>query len=98
MRQCICKAYGLAGEEKTDAFDSETGELFLTHEIGLEGRVDLPPEATNVAKLVGYQKLALMMIGGMVVPIGKKKRRWTWTEVKTYVYEIRSELSLDYLV
>ena len=94
FRQSLCKAFGLHGEERSDVFDKAGGEEFLAREIGLEQGSNLPPVATEVVELVGYQKFALMMIGGMVAPLGKKKRSWSWDEVRSYVFELRAELCL----
>jgi len=89
MRTSICKAFGLEGQTKTDAYTKEEGERFLANELGVP---QLPLEGATVAKLVGYQKLAMIMIGTMIVPISRKKRKYTWEEVIAYVQGVRNTI------
>ena len=95
MRKSISKAYGVDGEDVEDAFSQEDGEEFLAQEIGFMKAEELEEDGKEVAKLVGYQKLALMMVGGMFAPISSKKKRYTWAEIKSYVLAIRGEVGLN---
>jgi len=94
LRKSISKGFGLGGEEVEDAFSKEDGEEFLAQEIGFMKAEELEDEGKEVAELVGYQKLALMMIGGMFAPISSKKKKYTWAEIKAHVMEIRAEVGL----
>lgn len=44
--------------------------------------------------LLGYQRLALQMIGAFNSPISKKKLPMTWDEITSLINEIREELGL----
>jgi small GTP-binding protein len=76
-----------------DVYTQEEGETFLANEIG-EEVASLPPIALEVAGLVGYQRLALQMVGALKAPISKKKTPMDWDEIKALVVGIRSELGL----
>ncbi len=93
FRQCLSVAFGLQGENKSDIFDRETGEEFLAQEIGLDAQ--LPLIGKEVAKLVNYHKVTLMMIGGMIAPSGRKKKVWTWDEVLNFVQEMRCDVGIQ---
>jgi len=55
---------------------------------------ELEPIAKEVAAMVGYQKLALQMVGNMKCPISRKKRPWEWSSIKAHIVELRRELGL----
>mmetsp|Transcript_9480 Transcript_9480/g.19824 ORF Transcript_9480/g.19824 Transcript_9480/m.19824 type:complete len:257 (+) Transcript_9480:106-876(+) len=93
FRQCLTEAFGLKGEEKSGVFERESGEEFLAEELGVEGQ--LPLVGKDVAKLVNYHKVALMMIGGMIAPSRKKKHCWTWDEVRNFVQEMRCDVGIQ---
>lgn len=94
FKQSICKAFGLQGESQAEVLDRESGNEYLAQEIGLEHGSDLPTIGLDVAKLVGYHKFALMMVGGMIAPARKTKHHWSWEEVADFVRATRSELGL----
>ena len=73
-------------------FDKQKGEDFLCTEIGLSV---LPPEGSEIAQLLGFDKFALIVIGDMISPTKKEKRKWSWKETIQYVMEIHSELIRD---
>ena len=50
--------------------------------------------AIEIIGLVGYQRLAMQIIGALKSPINKKKVPMTWIEIKALVIELRSELGL----
>lgn len=78
-------------KEPEDVFSVEDGETFLAAEIGVD---KLPPIGVEVAAMIGYQKLALQMVGAFICPISKKKKARSWEEVKQLVSELRLELGL----
>jgi signal recognition particle receptor subunit beta len=78
-------------KEPEDVFSVEDGETFLAAEIGVD---KLPPIGVDVAAMIGYQKLALQMVGAFICPISKKKKAMSWDECKALVVELRSELGL----
>jgi len=53
---------------------------------------ELEEDGREIVTMVGYQKLALMMCGGMFAPISSKKRKYTWQEIKEYVEGIKAEI------
>lgn len=73
-----------------DIFTKAEGLTFLASEIGVE--LDLP--GMEVASLVGYQRLALQMVGALKAPISKKKVPMSWGEIRVLIAEIRKELGL----
>jgi ADP-ribosylation factor-like protein 13B len=76
-----------------DLWGEVDGIKFLAGEIGVE--VDnMDTIACEVAGLIGYQRLALQMIGAMNVPINKKKVPMSWPEIKRLVLELRAELGI----
>lgn len=77
-----------------DVFTKDEGESFLASEIG-EERDNLPPIALEITELIGYQRLALQMIGALKAPITKKKQPMTWEEIRALVIELRKELGLS---
>jgi len=79
--------------EPEDVFTEEEGLEFIASEIGLTPNT-LPDLAKEVALLTGYQRLALQIIGGLKVPVSKKKEPLEWKEILDMVQSIRSELEL----
>jgi small GTP-binding protein len=77
-----------------DTFDEEAGLQFLASEVGLAHETDLPTIACNIAAKVGYQKLALQMIGALHAPISKKKQSMSWEDINILIDSLRSELGL----
>lgn len=76
-----------------DVFTKEEGEQFLAGEIGEEVAA-LSPIALQIAACVGYQRLALQIVGALKVPISKKKEPMNWDDILSLVLELRSELGL----
>lgn len=77
-----------------DVFSEDEGLTFLAGELGIDV-VDLPETARQVAALVGYQRLALQMIGALNVPISKKKTPMKWEDILVLIADLRSELGLS---
>jgi len=73
-----------------EVFSIEDGLQFLTGEVGEE----LDAVAAEVAGLVGYQRLALQMIGAMRAPVSKKKEPMTWEGIRSYVWALRTDIGL----
>ncbi len=95
LKDSICKAFGVNGEEAgQDVFDVDGGEEFLAQEIGFMTKDELEQEGKDIAKLVGYQKLAMRLVAGKFAPWKKGERKWTWGEIKEYVLEIKAEVGL----
>ena len=76
-----------------DLFTREEGLTFLASELGEEVAA-MPPTALEIASMVGYQRLALQIVGSLKVPISKKKDPMSWEEIHALVVEIRNELGL----
>ena len=76
-----------------DSFTQEEGLSFLGAELGEEVSA-LPSTALEIASMVGYQRLALQIVGSLKVPISKKKDPMEWTEIHSLIVEIREELGL----
>jgi len=76
-----------------DVYDPEEGLKFLADEIG-QPVESLPQDARSTAEFVGYQRLALQMIGALNCPISKKKTLMSWEEIKHMIVELREELGL----
>jgi small GTP-binding protein len=93
MKKSLCKAFGKGGEAQEDVFSKEDGEEFLAQETGFMKAEELDAEGCEVAAMVNYQKLALMMVGGMKAPISSKKKKWTWPEIKAYVEGVLAEIT-----
>lgn len=83
--------FGDGALDDPDFLGKEAGEEFLCNEVGLEHSSELCEEGKQCASLVGYQKLALMMIGNMVTPISKSSKKWSWFQVIDYIEAIRTE-------
>ena len=79
--------------EPENVFSEEDGLIYLASEIG-EDVAGLSDMAKQVAEFVGYQKLALTIIGGLKVPVSKKKVPMEWPEIHTLVSELRNELGV----
>jgi Arf/Sar family protein len=79
--------------DKNNIFDVHEGVGFLVGEIGEE----LNEIGHKVAAMVGYQRLALQIVGALKAPISKKKTPMTWDEIYTLVSELRDELGLPKL-
>jgi len=77
-----------------DVYDEVEGLKFLADEIG-QPVDDLPTDAKATAQLVGFQRLALQMIGALNSPISKKKTPMSWEEIKHMIVELRGELGLS---
>jgi len=80
-------------ETNRDVLGQDLGETFLAEEMGLKG-ANLTDEAKIVAKLVGYQKQALMIVANLANPISKKKWPKNWREIYDYLTEIRNEIGI----
>lgn len=80
-------------EEPANIFSEEEGLTYLASEIGedVPGLSDL---AKQVGALVGYQKLALTIIGGLKAPVSKKKVPMTWPQIHEMVVDLRKELCI----
>lgn len=79
--------------EPENVFSEEDGLVYLASEIGedVEGLSDM---AKQVAACVGYQKLALTIVGGLKTPVSKKKTPMEWPEIHKLVSELRNELGV----
>jgi small GTP-binding protein len=87
------KPADLEPASKEEIYDPEVGIKFLADEIGASME-SLSPEAIQIAELIGYQRLALQIIGALFSPINKKKVPMSWPEIKDMVVELRGELGL----
>lgn len=76
-----------------DSFTVDEGVTFLAAEIG-EDAAGLPSVALDLARMVGYQRLALQIIGALKAPIKKSKDPMKWDEIYALVVELRTELGL----
>jgi len=76
-----------------DQFTEEEGLNFLSSELGEEVAA-MPQEALEISAMVGYQRLALQIVGSLKVPISKKKEPMSWLEIHDLIVEIREELGL----
>nr|QXF29025.1 Arl13 [Vischeria sp. CAUP Q 202] len=81
-------------QDKEECFSNKEGLEFLAAELGEEVGA-LESVAMAVAEAVGYQKLALQMVGAMRCPISKKKVPLQWDEIATVISDIRRELGLS---
>ena len=94
LKNSILKAFSKNSDECKDILQKEVAEEFLAHEIGLSGPILLPPQARQICALVGFQRLALMIIGGKINPKSGQKP-WSWEDVFLYVQSIRAELKME---
>ena len=81
-------------EKDQDLFTEEEALPFLSAEINA---TELDEGGRRVAMLVGYQRLALQIVGGMYAPINKHKAALSWAEIEGIVLEIRAQLGLPAL-
>ena len=58
------------------------------------GAAALPEAARELVRLVGRQKVAMKMMGGMFTPIKKDVAKKDWPEIKAYVLERRAEVGI----
>ena len=77
-----------------EIFSAEEGLAFLATEIGTAPG-ELGAEVNDLCAAVGYQCLALSLIGGLFCPVSKKKTPMSWAEIGTLVEGIRAELQLS---
>jgi hypothetical protein len=82
-------------QDARNLFSEEEGLTFLASEIEEELQA-LEPIAKEIAALVGYQKLALTIIGGLKVPVSKKKEPMGWAAILDLVSDIRRELGIQH--
>jgi len=94
LKQLIERAFGLGPEgEKTEVLEEQEGYKYLADEIS--STVDqLEEKAKEACRLVGFQRLAVQMIGEMKVPVSKKKTPWTLDEILAHIRELREELKI----
>jgi GTPase SAR1 family protein len=85
---------GVEKSSTEEIYDEAEGIKFLADEIG-QAPETLPEEAIHTAQLIGYQRLALQMIGALNCPISKKKTPMSWEEIKHMIVELREELGLS---
>lgn len=88
----IIHADNIESDER-NILTEEDGLQFLAGEIGDENE-KLPPIAQEIAALVGYQKIALALIGGYKAPVSKKKIPLEWIAIREMIIELRSELGI----
>jgi hypothetical protein len=50
--------------------------------------------AIEIIGLVGYQRLAMQIIGGLQCPVNKAKVPLSWLEILALIVELRLELGL----
>jgi ADP-ribosylation factor-like protein 13B len=79
--------------EPSNVFSKQDGLEYMASEIG-EDVPGLSDIARKVAAGVGYQKLALLIIGGLKAPVSKKKTPMDWDEIYALVESLRRELGL----
>jgi hypothetical protein len=58
---------------------------------------DLDPAAVEIVAMVGYQRLAMQIVGALKAPINKKKVAMEWHEIRAMIVELRLELGLPEL-
>jgi ADP-ribosylation factor-like protein 13B len=79
--------------DPSNIFGEAEGLTFLAAEIG-EEMENLSPIAVQIAKLTGFSRLALQIVGALNAPISKKKTPMSWMDILTLVLELRAELKL----
>jgi small GTP-binding protein len=77
-----------------DIFLHDEAASFIAGEIGVEV-ANLEPIALEIIALVGYQRLAMQIIGALKSPISKKKVPMSWDEIRTLISDLRAELGLS---
>lgn len=70
-----------------------SGIAFISGEIGSDVE-NLDEAAIEIIGLVGYQRLAMQIIGALNSPINKKKTPLSWIEIKSLIVDLRVELGL----
>jgi len=101
------KAFPPQGEEPLETFSEVDGFEFLAMELLIHDPQDaaktrtaeeqwgLPEVAQRVCRLVGFQKMAMIMTADMINPEAKKnKETRSWDEVTAYVMDRREEAEL----
>jgi GTPase SAR1 family protein len=83
----------IATANPNDLYGEVDGLAYLSGETGVDV-ANLDPIALDVARLVGYQRLALQMVGAMSAPVNKKKDPLPWSQIRDLVLELRRELGL----
>jgi small GTP-binding protein len=78
---------------ESDILSQSEGIEFLSSEIGEDVNA-LPTISQVIAKSVGYQRLALQIVGALKAPISKKKTPMSWENIILLVNDIRQELGL----
>ena len=79
-----------------DTFTREEGIDFIAGEIGVD-KAQLDPAAVEIIAMVGYQRLAMQIVGALKAPINKKKTPMGWDEIREMIVELRIELGLPEL-
>ena len=87
------KDVNIATANPNDLYGETDGLAYLSGETGVD-IANLDPIAVEVARLVGYQRLALQMVGAMSAPVNKKKAPLPWSQIRELVVELRKELGL----
>ncbi len=82
--------------DEANRFDEEEGVKFLAAEIG-EDPAAMSSIGIKIAAMVGYQRLALQIVGALKSPISKKKVPMSWEEIFQVISELREELKLPHL-
>lgn len=76
-----------------DLYTATEATDFLASEIGVPPH-ELDPVAVELCRLVGYQRLAMTIVGGLFCPVSKKKSPMTWGEIRALVLGVYEELGL----
>jgi small GTP-binding protein len=79
-------------EKDVDAFTKQEGLDFILSEIDEK---EIPDLAKQICELIGYQRLALQIIGAFKSPINSKKVALSWEEIYDIVLDIRNQLGLQ---
>ena len=82
--------------DEKNIFDVDEGISFLASEIG-EDAATFPEIGRKISAMIGYQRLALQIVGALKSPINKKKVPMSWEEIYALVEELRHELGLPKL-
>lgn len=75
---------------RSEAIDFIAGEIAVAVP-------DLDPAAIEIVAMVGYQRLAMQIVGALKAPINKKKVAMEWHEIREMIAELRLELGLPEL-
>ena len=76
-----------------EVLSANDGINFIADEIGIDPFM-LDKYAKAAAALVGYQRLALQILGALFKPISKNRKAMTWRDILRLVKEIRAEIGL----